>query len=300
MCEQCQMMEDCNSKIVCRICGSSEVTPHLTIESEVLDRCAECGFVQVRHRPSEDSFEEIYSDSYFAHSKYRDPRALQLENSRRLALLRQVLTEGAEVLDAGCSTGDFVWSAKSCYRIHGIDYSRYAIERARSANPDVAERLVAGRLEDSPFAGHRFDGICLWDVIEHLWDPVSVVMDLLSRLKPGGYLFISTPAIDAPMARLAGRYWAFMTPPEHLGFFTRRSFEALFREPLPGRIERMFRRGKWANVAFIGYKIGRVAPRWFPSWLLAPCRWPRLGRLNLYVPTGDVRYLVVRNLDRAS
>jgi len=53
---------------------------------------------------------------------------------------------------------------------------------------------------------------------EHLWDPAIVAKDLLQRLSPGEYLFISTPAIDAPVAKVLGKFWAFMTPPEHLSF----------------------------------------------------------------------------------
>lgn len=284
----------------CRICCSSRLIPHVTIDSEDLDRCGDCGFVQVRCEPSEATLREIYSAAYFAHSKYRDPRALALENLRRLALLDRALPPGAEVLDAGCASGEFVTVAKGRYAIYGIDLSEYAIAQARTANPEIAERLVAGRLEDTSYAGRRFDAICLWDVIEHLWEPVPVVADLVARLKPGGYLFISTPAIDTPVARIAGRYWAFMTPPEHLGFFTRRSFETLFSQSAPARIVRFLRRGKWANIAFIGYKIERIAPGWFPLWLLAPLRWPLIRRLNLYVPTGDLQYLVVRKSNQQS
>lgn len=301
-CDATQKLADAGKRSTasCRICGCLSLTTYLTVGEETLDRCGGCGFVQVRREPSETMLREIYSGAYFAHSKYRDPRALALENTLRLAILDQILPASAEVLDAGCSTGDFVATAKSRYLIHGIDISEYAISQARTANPEIAERLVAGRLEDSPYADHRFDAICLWDVIEHLWDPVPVVADLMARLKPGGCLFISTPAIDTPVARLSGAYWAFMTPPEHLGFFTRRSFEVLFQRRVPGRVLRFFRRGKWANVAFIGYKIGRIAPRWLPLWLLAPLGWPLVGRLNLYVPTGDVQYLVVRKPDQTS
>ena len=56
---------------------------------------------------------------------------------------------------------------------------------------------------------------------------VEVGRKLMGHLKPGGYLVLSTPSIDAPIARAMGRYWAFMTPPEHLGFFSGRSFRRL-------------------------------------------------------------------------
>ncbi len=278
----------------CRVCNCASLVTHFTIRTEYLDRCSNCGFIQVRHMPNKTDLDQIYSTSYFEHAKYRDRRAIELENLRRLRLLEAVLTDKAMVLDAGCSVGDFFSMAKARYTIFGLDLSDFAIDQARAANPEIADHLVSGRLEDTPFANQQFDAICLWDVIEHLWDPVPVLVDLVARLKPGGYLFISTPAIDTPVARIAGRYWAFMTPPEHLVFFTRRTFKILFDEKIPARTVQFFRRGKWANVAFIGYKIKRIMPGWLPQWFLAPLAWPLIRHLNIYVPTGDIQYLVIQ------
>lgn len=290
------MTDPVRSVTNCRICGSENLVEHLRTAGQALDRCRACTFVQVRDEPSQGTLQQIYSEAYFAHSKYRDPKALELEDDRRLSLLSRMLPLGASVLDAGCSTGAFVGSAKQRFELYGVDFSAYAVAQAREANPELGERLVAGRLEDAPFSDRRFDAICLWDVIEHLWDPVPVVKVLFERLKPGGYLFISTPAIDAPVARLSGRYWAFMTPPEHLGFFTHRSFRVLFSDIVPASVNLFMRRGKWTNLGFIGHKLKRIAPPSFPGWIFAPFKWAPFARLKVYVPTGDVQYLAVQKV----
>lgn len=278
----------------CRVCGGGRLVPHLLAAGETLDRCLECGFVQIRHEPSPQRLDRIYSDAYFASAKYRDARALAMENARRLRLVDRFVPAGARVLDAGCATGDFIAAAAGRYEMYGLDLSAFAVALARTKNPGTAARIHAGRLEDAPFADVRFDAICLWDVIEHLWDPVAVTRYLVAHLNVGGHLLLSTPAIDAPLARLTGRYWPFMTPPEHMGFHGRRSFAAMFPGRVPADIVSHARHGKWANVAFIGYKIGRVAPRWFPAWPATILQSPPLRGLNLYVPTGDIQYLAVR------
>ena len=282
------------ARLTCRICVSSSLMLHMLVNEETLDRCTECGFVQVRDEPSEETLRGIYSTTYFAHAKYRDRRALELEHQRRLMLLSKYVSSNASVLDAGCSVGDFITSAKTNYQMYGIDIAESAITQAQEYNPELRERLITGRLEDSVFANQRFDAICLWDVIEHLWDPSAVARDLLQRLKPGGYLFISTPAIDAPVAKVLGKYWAFMTPPEHLSFFSKNSFYELFDNQTEAHIVSFARKGKWANLAFIGYKLGRIAPTWVPKALFALFKLPIINRLNLYVPTGDVQYLVIQ------
>jgi len=39
------------------------------------------------------------------------------------------------------------------------------IAQARKNNPELEERLISGRLENSVFADQQFDAICLWDVM---------------------------------------------------------------------------------------------------------------------------------------
>lgn len=278
----------------CRICKSKDLLQYLSVNDEQLDKCSQCDYVQVRNKPDAEKINEIYSKKYFQHTKYRDPKALNIENMRRFRLLDSILENGATVLDAGCSTGDFIAVAKKKFQMYGTDISEYAINQAQIKNPALSGQLVAGRLEDSIFSDKKFDAICLWDVIEHVWDPILVIDNLISRLKPQGYLFISTPAIDAITARVLGRYWAFMTPPEHLGFFANETFEYLFEDRFGSKIIRSFCKGKWANLAFIAYKMKRITPIWFPNWILLPLQKKPLSSMNIYVPTKDVRYLAVQ------
>jgi 2-polyprenyl-3-methyl-5-hydroxy-6-metoxy-1,4-benzoquinol methylase len=279
----------------CRICGCKSLLFHFEVAGQKLWQCPICGFVQVEHEPSPEVFNSIYSEDYFTSAKYQgDQVALNQENGRRLRLLRRWSSIGSEVLDAGCSTGDFVAYAKGEYQMYGLDYSSFAIETARANNPELAHKLKSGRVEETEWADKLFDAICLWDVIEHIWDPVSVIRDLLSRVRPGGLVLISTPAIDSLNAKIAGRYWPFMTPPEHLSFFSLLAFKMLVTNLGNCEIVYTARRGKWANVSFIAYKVMRIAPSWFPKSLLWPCfQWP-FKLMSIYVPTGDILYVVLR------
>jgi SAM-dependent methyltransferase len=56
-----------------------------------------------------------------------------------------------------------------------------------------------------------FDVVTLWDVFEHLVDPVGVLSRVRRLLRPGGLLAFTTHNLDAPLARLLrGRYPFFM------------------------------------------------------------------------------------------
>jgi 2-polyprenyl-3-methyl-5-hydroxy-6-metoxy-1,4-benzoquinol methylase len=186
------------ASITCRVCKSGQISPAFAANGCTLLRCGDCGFVQVAQQPAAHTLAAIYQEAYFSHNKYRDEQTLLAENRRRLALVGRHLPLGARLLEAGCGAGDFLHAAKPLYDVYGFDLSEAGVSRARARNPELAERIWAGTLEDQALPGESFDGICLWDVIEHVWDPLAVMRQLVDYLKPGGKLLLSTPNIGAP------------------------------------------------------------------------------------------------------
>jgi 2-polyprenyl-3-methyl-5-hydroxy-6-metoxy-1,4-benzoquinol methylase len=84
-------------------------------------------------------------------------------------------------------------------------------------------------------------------VIEHLLDFKAYVERAVCVLKPGGILFISTPDIDSPQAKLLQDKWKLINDPQqkigHLRWFNRKSLE--FMAGHYGlRIERCVNRGE--------------------------------------------------------
>jgi len=259
-----------------------------------LERCSCCSFAQVADEPSEETLAALYSGAYFEKGKYGDEDNQRRENQRRLKLLAKLgLPRGARVLDAGCATGDFLSAARS-YEMWGVDVSEEAVAVAKEHNPEIAERISAQALEELPFEEESFDAIVLWDVIEHLWDPRSTCERLAHLVRPGGFLVLSTPDIGAVTARLMGRRWAFMTPPEHLGFFSPRSFDWLLERELGLEIVSSFAAGKWVNVGFLSYKLQRVFSELVPTQLVRALQESPLSRMPVYVPTHDIRYIAAQ------
>ena len=282
------------SRHACRLCSCERLELHFEVRGQTLDRCGDCGFVQVRHRPSAEELRAIYGDGYFAKGKYDDVVAQRRENERRIGLLeRAEVPAGGRVLDVGCATGDFIEVATDRYDLWGLDVSAHATAIAREKTPQVAHQIFTGMIEDQEFPPSFFDAIVMWDVVEHIWDPRRVLHRLVEHLKPGGALILSTPDIGAATARVMGRRWAFMTPPEHLGFFSAPSLEFLVDRDLGLRTTSSESSGKWANVGFIAYKLRRVFPV-VPEALVERVRQSPLGRATMYVPTGDVRYVTAR------
>jgi len=282
----------------CRLCKGRALRPHFEVRGSHLDRCPACSFVQVRDQPTAEDLRELYGRDYFEHGKYQDEFAQALEVRRRLALLERAgVPRGGRVLDAGCATGDFLHAVQGSYEMWGLDVSAHAVEVARARNPSCAHRIFTGFVEDQAFEPGSFDAIVMWDVVEHLWDPRLVLSRLIEHLRPGGSLLLSTPDIGAYVARLMQRRWAFMTPPEHLGFFSRRSLAYVLEQSLGLKIVASQASGKWANLGFLMYKLRRVFPDVVPAQLVDRFRASAAAALAVYVPTSDVRYVVARKLE---
>jgi 2-polyprenyl-3-methyl-5-hydroxy-6-metoxy-1,4-benzoquinol methylase len=281
----------------CRLCASERLVLLFEVRGSTLHRCEGCGFVQVRDQPSASDLQEIYAQAYFARGKYEDDVAQRRENERRLGLLASAgVPAGARVLDVGCATGDFVQFAGRRYDMWGLDVSPYATQLARDKNPEHAHQIFTGFIEDQQFEPASFDAIVMWDVIEHVWDPGAVCRQLVALLKPGGSLVLSTPDIGAVTARLMRTRWAFMTPPEHLSFFSAASLEFLLERQLGLATMSSQANGKWVNIGFLAYKVRRVFP-FVPRGLVEQIQNSSLGRATMYVPTKDVRYVTARKAE---
>ncbi len=283
----------------CRLCGAFYLDSHFECQGLKLYRCLSCGYVQISNKPTLENIKKIYDTSYFASSKYKDASILELENKRRLQILECFLKSSDDVvLDAGCATGDFLHHAKKSYNMHGCDISPFAVDLAKKKNPDLSNKIFVSDLDPCSFQTHQYDAICLWDVIEHLWDPVMVCKTFDTMLKPGGYIFVSTPDIGSITARIFGKRWAFMTPPEHMGFFNSSSFSQLFGQKLPFKIVYRKVAGKWTNLGFLVYKLKRIFPNLVPQMLINTLGKSIIGRLSVYVPTHDIQYIVAQKIER--
>lgn len=276
----------------CRLCRSANLQHKAVVRTHLVMRCGECGFIQLGAHPTKEQIEHTYSRSYFKNSKYRLDAGAQKEQDRRINLMRECgLAPAANILDIGCATGDFVLRAKETFSMWGADISEQAIDIARKRNPDIASCLFSMSKQTIDSLNRTFDAVTMWDVIEHLDDPVGLLQALVKKIKPTGFLFFSTPNIGAIVPRLMGARWAFMTPPEHIGYFSRDTMKRLLAT-CGLREFKWETNGKWVNLGFLMYKLGRVFPEITPRSLVEFALESRLGRVTIYVPTGDIQYVV--------
>ena len=114
----------------------------------------------------------------------------------RTGILPLLPAQADRVLEIGCAEGaTLVWAReqlKSSW-VGGVELFEEAAENARTRIDWVAQ----GDIEkmELTFDEASMDLILCLDVLEHLWDPWSVVCRLSNLLKPGGALVVSIPNV---------------------------------------------------------------------------------------------------------
>lgn len=129
------------------------------------------------------------------------------------ALLRERVPTGT-VLDVGCFDGSFLRSLGPRYRCCGVEINAAAVSVARQRGIEVLGMDFAqiGRL------AMAFDAVICLDLMEHVEDPLRLASTLAERVRPGGFLCVSTGTTDAPSWRLMGSHYWYCTLAPHISF----------------------------------------------------------------------------------
>ncbi len=131
------------------------------------------------HREYEDG------PSFFAHFHGR----LTLDHLR-----------GRDVLDLGCGYGGrTVYYAREgqVHEIHGIDISEEVMRRCALLARDLGApraRFEMGRAEALPYGDASFDVVLSYDVLEHVEDPATALLEIARVLRPGGAAWLVFPS----------------------------------------------------------------------------------------------------------
>lgn len=246
-------------------------------------RCRVCGLVYAN--PRWDS--SVVRDSY---TVVEDPTYVEERDGRVLTFSRNLqpfeglvaaTSQTRRLLDVGCHIGVMVELAQQRgWEAWGVEPSTWAAEQARARGLHV----ITATLAEAGLEDHYFDVVTMWDVIEHLTDPMAELGQVRRVLKPGGIVAIHTMDIDALFARLMGKHWPWFME-MHLYYFSPRTLRmmltkqgfAVFRSSAQGRFLRL------------GYLTTRIEPfnRFIARAMAAVVDRLKLGSLAVPVNTGD-------------
>lgn len=271
--------------VACPLCGSSESTvycearDHLFAQPGVFTfvRCRLCALVYLNPRPAADALRRYYPDEYFCYrpalAASRGGAAAMGGLAGRLSLrrIRQLedhvgrISRDATILDVGCGANSFLYHLhrlRGCETL-GIDFNAAVAAAVRN---HLGMPVLAGSLCEAGLAADSFDGVAMYEYLEHEGRPRRVLSEAHRVTKPGGWLVLEIPNITSPLARLFGRKWCQLDAPRHLVLYD------------PATIRRM--------LEDCGYQVIATRPLrylfMFGFSVLVAAGFRRLGRLPLF------------------
>jgi SAM-dependent methyltransferase len=186
-----------------------------------LVRCDGCGLAYLDPRPGPADIGAYYPTRYWAPPTAEGTAHYVDAGMRRALTLLAREYPGGRVLDVGCGVGNM----PALMRERGLD--AVGLEPYEHAAQIARERygleVVCSFLQDAELPEGSFDAITMFDVLEHVHDPVGDLRTAYSLLKPGGAVVIKVPNFAALQAGLFGPWWYWLDPPRHLFNFTPRS-----------------------------------------------------------------------------
>lgn len=227
-------------RTVCPLCQSPKIVNEFNLDVYVYFRCSSCECLFVGNRVQTNLLINSYSKDYYeaestdlndrrGYPSYMGAQStLEKSFQRKLNIVKQFVLNGY-VLDAGAAYGTFLRMANSsnkAYSCIGLEISQYA---ADVAFHQFGMQVSLGSIENAPFPDQTFDAVVMWDVIEHLIEPVDALKEVLRILKPGGCVFISTDDVSNWLVRLFGQKWWGLAAPLHLCHFSKKGMQAALR-----------------------------------------------------------------------
>jgi dolichol-phosphate mannosyltransferase len=217
-----------HESIACPLCKTGKTKVFCEKNGYQIYVCAACRLKFVYPVPDATA---IYSRDYFfgatggfGYTDYdRDKEPMVPAFTEYLRRIEMLLPERGPLLDVGAATGFFLSLAtRRGFEPHGVEISSYAAERAREKGIAV----ITGTIADLP-AEERFKVVTMLDVIEHVADPRSEIIRVHKLIAPKGLLVINTPDAGSLYARVMGKRWHLLVPPEHLYYFNRANMRSL-------------------------------------------------------------------------
>ena len=195
-------------------------TTEITLENTPeLWCCKNCNSKFTQYIVSQEQAESLYSISdsseRWSNSNFVNGKPVKL-----ISILKEVFSGKSSIVDVGCNSGELLDFAKTL----GCDTS--GVELSESSLSIIAEK------GHKPYRSlmditNEVDIITAFDLIEHLYDPVSFLRICSDKLKPGGRLVLLTGNPECFSVKLGRGKWWYCQYPEHIVFPSRKFFSEL-------------------------------------------------------------------------
>lgn len=151
-------------------------------------------------------------DGYYHDWKFENQMALD------------IIEADHRVLDIGCGIGRFLERAKDkAAEVTGLELNQHAVDICRGNGLNVLNEMIG---DHARHKAEYYDVVCMFQVLEHIYDVRKFLEESLAVLKKGGKLVIGVPN-NEPYFQGYDKYCTLNLPPHHMGLWNRSVFEKM-------------------------------------------------------------------------
>ncbi len=290
-------------EVACYLCGRTDGPVLMADDPFFVRRCAGCGLGYTSPRVRADCLADLYRDTYFSseraeqfgYSSYEADLDAYLKTFRAKARWVRSLAEPGRLLEVGCAAGAFLKAmAELGFEAHGLEISPAMVDLARSKLG--LERVQVGVFREGLFPDAHFDLLAMFDVVEHLPDPLVELRLAHRLLRPGGRLILQTQNLESMARRLLRERWPHFKQLEHVYHFSPSTIETLLAragfEDVRIRTRSAGKHVSFSDIADRAHRLGGI-----PRLLCRPIE--LLGRRSIYLNLGDEMLVSARSRSEA-
>jgi len=226
---------------VCNICSGNQVELIYDVSDFWLKnfskqyqyyQCQTCGVIFRNSKPSEIDFNFIYPPNYEVYTQHNtrdkvNQFLIDFGLLKRYKVFSKYIDKGT-ILDIGCADGAFLSYLKKYngWKLYGVEKNDEIPKSRYSLN---GVNIFYGDLKQANYNNMQFDIVTMWDVIEHIEDPIGILCEINRILKKDGFLIIKVPNGRCLDVKIFKKYWAGIDAPRHIYIFNKENLGCLLQ-----------------------------------------------------------------------
>ncbi len=164
-------------------------------------QCTNCSLISLEN-PTDDimdysgpEYRSVYGPILGKKVSAKEMFDMQIQfQQERFEHVKSLLNHSSKVLEIGCSTGQFLHTIKEhVNEVVGIELDQSHAKFAReNCNLNVYDRSI----NETPILENYFDVIFMFQVFEHIPNPIEFLSEYKKYLKPNGIIYIEVPNVN--------------------------------------------------------------------------------------------------------
>jgi 2-polyprenyl-3-methyl-5-hydroxy-6-metoxy-1,4-benzoquinol methylase len=226
--ERRELIKDDNSA-QCTLCDSNDNHLYLEYYGYKLFQCESCHAIFANIVFNEKYNQLIYDNDMYEENTKREILDTYQYRKEKFGKERfEYITNKCEfspgkiLLDLGCGPGYFLkYLDEQNIQCKGLELTQYLVDICKNSGLNVSQSTLEKELDQ------QYDIITMFDVLEHLHEPIDFFKLANRKIKKGGHILAFTPNIHSFAFYFQKGKQNLLSPYEHVLFYSKESLDYL-------------------------------------------------------------------------